>query len=87
MRPVIVLGDSTSHGETVLEGATATVVEGTPVAREGDRVSCPINGYGPCTIVSGDATTVIEGKAVARHGDQCSCGATLIASITDTGML
>lgn len=87
MKPVIVLGDSTSHGGTVLEGAPTTVVNGKPVARVGDRVSCPLNGHGPCTIVSGDSTTVVDGKAVARHGDQCSCGATLIASTTDTGML
>lgn len=87
MKPVIVLGDVTSHGGVVLEGASTTTVDGKPVARVGDKVSCPVIGHGLCVIVTGDQTTLVNGKAVARHGDQCSCGATLVASVTDTGML
>ncbi|QEM82543.1 PAAR domain-containing protein [Halomonas binhaiensis] len=87
MRPLILVGDSTSHGGTVLEGASSTFVQGKSVARVGDKVSCPKNGHSPAVIVSGDATTLIDGKPVARHGDKCSCGAALIASVTDTGII
>ena len=87
MKPIIVLGDITSHGGVVLEGNSATLVNGKAVACVGDRVSCPISGHGICFIVTGDQSTIVGGKAIARHGDLCSCGATLIASVTDTGVL
>lgn len=85
MQPIIVLGDVTTHGGVVLEGDSTTTIGGKAVARVGDKVSCPIIGHEICAIVTGDQTTLLEGKAVARHGDMCSCGATLIASVTDTG--
>lgn len=87
MKPIILVGDSTSHGGVVLEGAATTLVNGKKVARVGDRVSCPRKGHTSAVIASGDATTIVEGKPVARHGDTCSCGATLIASVTDTGIV
>ncbi len=79
-RPYILLGDSTSHGGTVLEGSPTTTVNGKPVARVGDKVSCPKPGHGTCVIVSGDFTHLIDGKPLARHGDTTACGASLIAT-------
>lgn len=87
MRPVILEGDKTSHGGTVLEGAPTTLVYGRRLARVGDKVSCPLPGHQGCVIVSGDETTLEEGQPIARDGDKVSCGATLIASEQDTGML
>ena len=78
--PLIVLGDKTSHGGTVIEGSMTTTIDGKPVARVGDKVSCPIPGHGTCVIVSGDMTWIIDGQAVARHGDMTACGASLISS-------
>ncbi|MFP5390528.1 MAG: PAAR domain-containing protein [Gammaproteobacteria bacterium] len=78
--PVIVLGDKTSHGGTVIEASTMTDIAGKGVARMGDKTSCPIPGHGTNPIVTGDQTCIIDGKPVARHGDKTSCGATLIAS-------
>lgn len=87
MRPIIVLGDVTTHGGVVLEGDSTTTISSKAVARVGDKVSCPIIGHEICTIMTGDQTTLADGKAVARHGDLCSCGATLIASVKDTGIV
>lgn len=76
-RTWIVVGDSTTHGGTVVSGSPFTGVDGKPVARISDSVACP--KCGPATIVSGDTTILIDGQAVARHGDATTCGATLIA--------
>jgi len=70
-------GDAISHGGTITGGATRTTVEGTPVARQGDAVSCA--QHGPQTITGGSATVLVEGQPVARVGDAVSCGATIVS--------
>ena len=80
-RPIIVVGDRTDHGGVVLTGAYDTQIDGKPVARVGDLVSCPRKGHGGTTvIVTGAAMMNIEGRQVARHGDKTQCGATLLSS-------
>ncbi|KAB0585139.1 PAAR domain-containing protein [Ideonella dechloratans] len=80
-RPFIVVGDTTSHGGTVLEGAPSTTTGGKPIARVGDKVSCPKRGHGGTTVIAtGDPSCLIDGKPAARHGDTTACGATLISS-------
>jgi uncharacterized Zn-binding protein involved in type VI secretion len=80
-RPIILVGDKTDHGGTVISGAPTSDVDGRQIARVGDQVTCPKKGHGgTTTIVSGDPTCVIDGAPVARHGDKTACGATLIAS-------
>ncbi len=78
---VIVVGDKTSHGGIVISGTPTTDIDGKPVARVGDKVTCPCRGHGGITvIVSGDPTCIVNGRAVARHGDKTACGATLLSS-------
>lgn len=80
-KPFILVGDSTSHGGKVLQGSPQSTVEGKPIARVGDQVTCPINGHGGVTkIITGDDTCIIDGKPSARDGDMTACGAKLIAS-------
>ena len=80
-RPVILVGDTTDHGGTVISGAAMSDVDGRKIARVGDQVTCPRKGHGRVTtIVTGDPTCLIDGAPVARHGDKTACGATLIAS-------
>lgn len=82
-KPFIVLGDSSAHGGKVIEGSPNSTIDGKPIARVGDKVTCPVNGHGGMTvIVTGDPTCLIDGKPAARHGDKTACGATLIASQT-----
>ncbi len=79
--PFIVVGDKTDHGGTVISGSPVTDAAGKPIARVGDKVTCPRRGHGGTTvIVSGDPTCVIDGQPAARHGDRTACGAILIAS-------
>ncbi|MCW7537697.1 PAAR domain-containing protein [Aquabacterium sp. A7-Y] len=79
-RPFIVLGDTTSHGGTVIEASGMTDTHGKRIARVGDKVTCPKKGHGRVTtIATGDPTMLIDGQPAARDGDKTACGATLIA--------
>jgi uncharacterized Zn-binding protein involved in type VI secretion/GH24 family phage-related lysozyme (muramidase) len=84
-QPFIVIGDKTSHGGTVVGGATTATTHGKVIARVGDKVTCP--KCGSTTIATGDNTMIVMGQPVARHGDKTACGATLIAgqSVTTSG--
>lgn len=80
-RPFILVGDKTSHGGVVVQGSPQSTVDGIPIARVGDKVTCPKRGHGGTTvIVSGDPTCIIDGQPAARHGDTTACGATLLSS-------
>lgn len=79
-KPLICLGDKTSHGGTVLEASTQSDTGNRKIARKGDKVSCPIPGHDTTTIVSGDESLIVDGKPAARAGDKVGCGAVLIAS-------
>ncbi|MFT3734541.1 MAG: PAAR domain-containing protein [Rhodocyclaceae bacterium] len=84
-KPIILVGDKTDHGGTVIEGAPESDINGKRIARVGDKVTCSRQGcHSPATIVTGDPTCLIDGKPVARHGDKTSCGATLIATQSTT---
>ena len=80
MRAVVRLGDSSSHGGTVITASSRVRVEGVPVARKGDLHSCPIPGHGITPIATGTVRCKVEGSAVARNGDVAGCGAVLMAS-------
>lgn len=82
-RALILVGDSTSHGGVVLEGADTDTLNGRAIACVGHRVSCP-KCKGDFPIVpdgsGGHVLPWIEGLNVAVEGMQTACGATLIAS-------
>ncbi|CDG83222.1 PAAR domain-containing protein [Janthinobacterium agaricidamnosum] len=78
-QPVIRVGDKTSHGGEVLSGSAAFLIDGKPVARVGDKVSCPLHPT-ETVINSGSSAYLTDGQPTARHGDSTACGATLIGS-------
>ncbi|SFZ79521.1 PAAR domain-containing protein [Chitinimonas taiwanensis] len=80
-RPVIVLGDATDHGGRVIGGDMSTNVDGKPIARVGDMVSCP-KCKGTFPIIEGVVDTIFSTQPVAVHGHKTACGATLIGSQT-----
>jgi uncharacterized Zn-binding protein involved in type VI secretion len=84
---LILLGDKTTHGGTVIEASAESSVGGVRIARVGDMVACPIRGHGTCPIVTGDPTMMMDGKPVARAGDVTACGAQLIPSQATTADL
>ncbi|QJE02485.1 PAAR domain-containing protein [Massilia forsythiae] len=79
-RALIRVGDPTSHGGKVLEGSPNFIVDGKPVARLGDKASCPI--HGDTAIDSGSKHYFTDAKPTARDGDTTACGATLAATHT-----
>ena len=85
MRKVIRLGDSTSHGGKVVEGCSWFTAGGIPVARMGDKCTCPKKGHNNCVIVEGDPNWIIDGRPVALEGHKLSCGAVLISSAPNAG--
>lgn len=82
MPNVIRLNDPTSHGGKVASvAATHFTVDGTAVARVGDKCTCPLHGDG--TIVEGDPNHSIDGICVAYDGHRTSCGAILKSTVTN----
>jgi uncharacterized Zn-binding protein involved in type VI secretion len=76
------LGDSSSHGGTIITCAAVTKTEGILTARVGDLHTCPIPGHGVTAILSGSGNFKTEGKITAVSGSQCGCGAIIIAGST-----
>ncbi|PWF40544.1 PAAR domain-containing protein [Massilia glaciei] len=74
---IIVLGDTTDHGGTVITAGSTTDTMGLPWARMGDMVSCP-KCKGVFPIAQGDMNFISDGAAVAYDGCKVACGATLI---------
>lgn len=85
-RPVVTIGDMTSHGGAVITAAPTTTAAGKPVARMGDMVACPLC-LGVYPIATGDPTLLVMGKPAARMGDVTACGATLISTQVSTSTI
>ncbi|MFL9876032.1 PAAR domain-containing protein [Paraburkholderia megapolitana] len=78
VRQVIVVGDTLApHGGTVTAGSSTDVVNGKPIAREGDAVEC--KEHGNQTISEGDGNSMVNGSPVALHGHHTTCGCTLVS--------
>lgn len=76
MKAVARLGDSTSHGGVIVSGDSKVNVNGKPMARVGDKVSCP--KCGDNKIVEGMPD--IHGsnsKLIAVIGSKTACGAVI----------
>ncbi|MCC6371538.1 MAG: PAAR domain-containing protein [Bacteroidia bacterium] len=74
------VGDTTTHGGSVIGPGVATVlISGKPAAVLGDNHACPIpvvTGHLPSSpFTAGSAKVLIGGKPALRSGDLCGCGA------------
>ena len=79
-RPLIVMGDPTTHGGTVISADMTFEVNGKFAARVNDMTVCP-RCKGTFPIVSGaDDMKDGAGNAYARHMDRTACGAQIISS-------
>lgn len=85
MQKIIRLGDATSHGGKVVSATSHMTVGGLPIARLGDKCTCPKRGHNNCVIVEGDTAWTIDGIPVALEGHKTSCGAVLISSAPNAG--
>ena len=78
MNPVARMGDTSSHGGSIITGAERTLIEGAPAARVGDLHSCPIPHHGVTRICSGSEIAMVEGKMVTRMREVAGCGAVIV---------
>lgn len=77
MSEVARVGDTHSHGGTIIEGSPKHFDQGKAVARVGDKATCPI--HGEVTIVTQGASQKYfdQGKQLAKVGTSLSCGAVI----------
>lgn len=78
-QPIIRVGDTTTHGGTVLEGFESFSIHGRAAAGVGHKVHCP-QCKGTFVIVEGSPTHSFMGIALSTEGMLTSCGARLLAS-------
>lgn len=84
-KKIVTVGDSTDHGGTVISGSPTRDIDGQPIARVGDQVSCPQvypggKPHGVNKIVSGHSTVTVDGIQVAVDDCMTECGSKLIGS-------
>ncbi len=84
-RAQIVVGDTTSHGGKVISGSPSSTWsrEKLPIARKGDKVTCPKCPPHAFEIAEGCADSMDFGAPVALEGHKTTCGAVLIARSGD----
>jgi uncharacterized Zn-binding protein involved in type VI secretion len=81
---MIVMGDKTSHGGTVISADMTCEINGKYMARVADMTVCP-KCVGTFAITSGaDDMKDGAGNAYARHGDSTACGAKLLSAQVTT---
>ncbi|MEN6372226.1 MAG: PAAR domain-containing protein [Armatimonadota bacterium] len=83
MAQVARLGDTSSHGGTIISASETVFVNGIAVARVGDLHSCPVPGHGITPVVTGSSVAFSGGKAIARIGDTAGCGAVINSGSPD----
>ncbi len=79
MKDIIRLGETTTHGGTVLGTFTQTNLNGKPIAGVGHMVSCKkMQSRAPLT--EGSSICGVDGTPVALDGMKTAYGASLIAN-------
>lgn len=68
------VGDTGSHGATIITGEDIRIVEGKKVARRGDLVNCPIHGVNKIISTVTNPMVTTE-KDTAHVQSICECGA------------
>lgn len=70
------LGDTSSHGGTIISASSTVTADGKGIARTGDSHQCPIRGHGT-TPLTGSSSATANGAAIVLVGDTAGCGATI----------
>jgi uncharacterized Zn-binding protein involved in type VI secretion len=83
-RPQARLGDTSTHGGTIITGSLTTMINGRPAARMGDMHACPIPYHGVTPIVTGSLKTTTDGRPNARIVDVTGCGAVIVGGSLNT---
>ncbi|CNI73005.1 PAAR domain-containing protein [Yersinia pekkanenii] len=83
-RGLVLLGDKTTHGGSVISASSTITVNGKKAALVGDMVSCPVKGHGTNPIVEGMPQRTCGGRAVVIDGCKCQCGCQVISSASNS---
>ena len=79
MGSTVLLGDSSSHGNVVLDGSRRTLVGGIPLSFVPAGVSGDPRKHKPNKIASSGngGRTIVAGKVAASSGAKTACGASI----------
>jgi uncharacterized Zn-binding protein involved in type VI secretion len=83
MQQVIRLGDTSSHGGSMVSASGLHRVNGIVVCVSGDVHSCPLKGHGR-TAVTASRTFTSNDRPVIATGDSAGCGAVMTSGSPDT---
>nr|WP_298378799.1 type VI secretion system PAAR protein [uncultured Halomonas sp.] len=92
-RKIVLVGDLGTdhegfHPSPVIAGSPTTMIDGKPVARQGDPLAPhdkPGSGSHPRAIAAGSTTILVDGKPLALTGDPVDCGGVVIGSASGEG--
>ncbi len=77
---IALLGDTSTHGGTIVTASSKMYVQDKKVARVTDILDCPIHGHSE--ILDGSPRFRCADQSVARSGSHTACGAIIIGSGT-----
>lgn len=83
MASVVRLGDTSSHGGSMVSATGNFKTNGIKTCIDGDMHDCPIRGHGR-TSVSGTASFKSNNRNVVKTGDIAGCGAVINTGSADT---
>ncbi len=83
MSQIACLGDTSSHGGSIVTASSHFRCRGAMVALDGDLLACPIHGRQE---LIGDSHFQIFGKLVVRVGNKARCGATIMTGASGTDL-
>jgi uncharacterized Zn-binding protein involved in type VI secretion len=83
MAAVARLGDSSSHGGTIVSASSDSFANGIAIAREGDLHSCPIHGHGTTALTSIVSDVDVDGNKIITVGAHAACGAIINSGSPD----
>lgn len=78
--PIAMLNAGCTHGAVVITGSPDRYVNGLPVVRMGDLVSCPLQGHGINPIVAVHVIQQTDNRPPAHSMAVAACGATIITA-------
>ncbi|WP_296305196.1 PAAR domain-containing protein [uncultured Desulfovibrio sp.] len=80
-KPVARVGDTGSHGGTIINGSPTVRANNRPIALVGSTYNCPVHGPNP--IVTGAPFILDDDVLVAHVGSKTACGAEITSGSPD----
>lgn len=78
------LGDTSTHGGSIISASSNVKVNGLGVARNGDILQCPAHGPKP---IASSAKNKVNGRSIVTVGCVAACGAVITTGSSNTNTL